>query len=288
LRDVLLEDLAYTLQVGREAHEERLAFAVATHQDLCDKLGAWLAGATDVEELYQGRAGAHNDGLALFAIDEELHEAVDKWLQRGKHRRLLALWAKGVQIDWRKLYADGTPQRVSLPTYPYARQRCWLPQAAGAPVDVATGLRAAAPVAETPGARGAGPGAAPDPYAGLPTLETLLAATGPTASRCVMQGLAKLIARVRKLDPAVMADEDTYADQPISSFGIDSVGAMEVRSAIRPWLGVDVPSHLLIGAHPMREVAATLHDKLLLQHLSGAATGAVTDVTALDEEVLVL
>src|SRR5262249_13400784 len=50
-----------------------------------------------------------------------------KWL--GEHRldKLARLWMQGTQIDWTLLYADdppaSRPRRISLPTYPFARER---------------------------------------------------------------------------------------------------------------------------------------------------------------------
>jgi acyl transferase domain-containing protein/acyl carrier protein len=38
------------------------------------------------------------------------------------------LWLAGVQIDWKQLYADERRRRVSLPTYPFQRQRYWIEQ----------------------------------------------------------------------------------------------------------------------------------------------------------------
>ncbi|MBB4730101.1 SDR family NAD(P)-dependent oxidoreductase, partial [Xanthomonas arboricola] len=39
----------------------------------------------------------------------------------------LALWVQGVPVDWRGLHAGRTPRRVSLPTYPFDRERFWAP-----------------------------------------------------------------------------------------------------------------------------------------------------------------
>ena len=39
---------------------------------------------------------------------------------------IAALWLAGVQLDWRQFHADEHRQRVSLPTYPFERQRFWL------------------------------------------------------------------------------------------------------------------------------------------------------------------
>jgi acyl transferase domain-containing protein/thioesterase domain-containing protein len=36
------------------------------------------------------------------------------------------LWVSGVDVDWAKLHAAGSVQRVSLPTYPFERQKFWI------------------------------------------------------------------------------------------------------------------------------------------------------------------
>jgi len=37
------------------------------------------------------------------------------------------LWLSGVDVDWVRLHGDALPRRVKLPTYPFERQRFWLP-----------------------------------------------------------------------------------------------------------------------------------------------------------------
>ncbi|MEY4482730.1 MAG: hypothetical protein RL693_182, partial [Verrucomicrobiota bacterium] len=39
--------------------------------------------------------------------------------------QMLSFWVKGLEIDWRKLQRNDLPRRISLPTYPFLRQRCW-------------------------------------------------------------------------------------------------------------------------------------------------------------------
>jgi acyl transferase domain-containing protein/acyl carrier protein len=43
-----------------------------------------------------------------------------------------ALWSHGVALDWAAFDAQRAPRRVSLPTYPFQRQRFWLDAPAGA------------------------------------------------------------------------------------------------------------------------------------------------------------
>ncbi len=121
-----IQDLAYTLQIGREAMEERLGLIVHSMKELEQKLQGFIEGREDVEDLYLGQVKRNKETLAVFMADEELQEAMDKWVQRGKFSKLLDLWVKGLIFDWNKLYRENKPHRISLPTYPFARERYWV------------------------------------------------------------------------------------------------------------------------------------------------------------------
>ena len=131
-REHNLVDMAYTLQVGRVAMDERLAMVVRTVAELETKLVAFLEGRVGVTGLYRGQARRRDDALAAFTVDAELRETVEKWMRRGTYDQILELWVKGLEVDWEQLYAEPNPYgrppcRISLPTYPFARERYWAP-----------------------------------------------------------------------------------------------------------------------------------------------------------------
>ncbi|WP_025701963.1 SDR family NAD(P)-dependent oxidoreductase, partial [Paenibacillus forsythiae] len=121
-----LYDIAYTLQVGREAMEERLAFAAASITEMLDKLAGYLDGRDDISSFYQGRVKPNKESIALFSTDEDLQRAVEAWLVKRKYGKFLDLWVKGMNLDWLKLYDGGKPRRISLPTYPFAKESYWI------------------------------------------------------------------------------------------------------------------------------------------------------------------
>ncbi|MEJ2621334.1 MAG: type I polyketide synthase [Candidatus Thiodiazotropha sp.] len=120
-----LADIAYTLQVGREAMEWRLALTAGTRAALREKLQAYVEGCSDIAELYRGQVTRAQDKLSMFTADEELREAIEKWLRRKKYTRLLELWVQGLAFNWDSLYNEVKPRRISLPTYPFAKERYW-------------------------------------------------------------------------------------------------------------------------------------------------------------------
>ncbi|HXH10352.1 MAG TPA: amino acid adenylation domain-containing protein, partial [Alphaproteobacteria bacterium] len=134
-----LANMAYTLQVGREAMEERLALIAGSPMELAEKLASFLAGRDDVIDVFRGRVGDPSPGstpqdLTLFAADEDLQAVLGNWIGKGKYDTLLRLWVRGFTVDWEKLYGDheangsprqDRPRRLSLPTYPFAKERYW-------------------------------------------------------------------------------------------------------------------------------------------------------------------
>ncbi|CAN7769214.1 SDR family NAD(P)-dependent oxidoreductase [Rhizobium leguminosarum] len=125
--DADLADIAYTLQIGREAMEVRLALVADSLEEMTSKLHRYSQGDEQIEGLYRGEVRRAKDMLAPFNADEDLRKAIEAWVAKGKLSKLLDLWVKGLAFDWNSLYAAHKPRRISLPTYPFARERYWVP-----------------------------------------------------------------------------------------------------------------------------------------------------------------
>jgi polyketide synthase PksN len=123
-----LAGIAYTLQVGREAMEERLAFTASSMAELQEKLEGFLEGRINIPDLYRGQAKRNKETLVVLAADDDMEKIVDTWISKGRYSKLLELWVRGLNCDWNKLYGDIKPHRVSLPTYPFAREHYWIPE----------------------------------------------------------------------------------------------------------------------------------------------------------------
>ncbi|WP_231578090.1 SDR family NAD(P)-dependent oxidoreductase [Dickeya chrysanthemi] len=121
-----LSELAYTLQVGRDAMEQRLAILTSSIDFLAEKLRGFLAGEDIIDDLFLGNVRQNKEILDIFATDEDMMSTLDQWFHKRKYARILALWVKGVPVDWHRLYPQSRPKRISLPTYPFATDRYWV------------------------------------------------------------------------------------------------------------------------------------------------------------------
>jgi acyl transferase domain-containing protein/acyl carrier protein len=124
-----LASLAYTLQVGREAMEERLAFVVDSTVLLQDALSAHIDG--DATGGYRSQVRANREMLALFVADDDYDAVLDKWIAQRKLPKLAELWSKGLDLDWRKFHGQHPPRRMHLPTYPFAKDKYWIDPTVG-------------------------------------------------------------------------------------------------------------------------------------------------------------
>src|SRR5579864_9564516 len=126
-REIDVEAIGYTLQVGREAMEERFGMVVKSVAELKEKLTGYVAGKGKVEGVYRGQGKRSRDeGMRLFSSDEDLQETVRKWMERGKYGKVLELWVRGVEVEWGRMYGERKTRRMSLPTYPFAREHYWI------------------------------------------------------------------------------------------------------------------------------------------------------------------
>ena len=115
-----LYEVAYTLQVGREHMEERLAFLADNIEELVKRLEEYQLG--EKKTILTGNVERHESDPMLSgpAGRDDLRLAIE-------HRQpdiLMESWVKGASIDWDLLYDPvNRPLKTSLPGYPFARKR---------------------------------------------------------------------------------------------------------------------------------------------------------------------
>ncbi|MFJ2867945.1 SDR family NAD(P)-dependent oxidoreductase [Kitasatospora sp. NPDC087314] len=232
--DTELADLAFTLQVGREAMAERYAVAASSTAELRAALRAGRG--------HRGTAGDAGGLLAEITGDSDLQELlVRQWVAAGKLSKLAALWASGVEVDWERLHR-GAPRRVlSLPTYPFAKERFWIgdltrPAAAPRPAP----LPPAAPVAAVVTAPVAA--VSPEPAVAPRSLDELVPAV-----------VREKIARALAMEVAEVEGGLAFAD-----YGLDSILAIRVVDQLNDALSLDLPTSVVFDFSSADRLAAHL------------------------------
>lgn len=108
------EDFIYTLQVGRNAMEYRMALVTTSREDLIRKIKQYLA--NEMEGIFTGyvkRIAERKENVSDTALDV----VAKKWVENYK-------------VTWEDYY-KARPNIISIPTYPFERETYWLPDAKG-------------------------------------------------------------------------------------------------------------------------------------------------------------
>lgn len=129
-RHLSMENIAYTLQVGRQSMDTRLAVIAESAGDLCRQLDSYLeagSAATTLGTVYTNLNTASSKALLDDFMEGRFgSDFIDLVAAHRDLRKLALLWVSGADIQWERIHKDGHVRRVSLPAYPFDRQRCWI------------------------------------------------------------------------------------------------------------------------------------------------------------------
>jgi polyketide synthase PksL len=270
--------------------EERLALQVSSLAELEKQLQTYVSDSVHEEgNWYRGRVKQH-DVINTFAADEDGQKAIAAWMNKRKYGKLLELWVKGLTIDWKHLYtaeaesARGTgqglspalPRRISLPTYPFARERYWIPA-----TTVETGQGTL--VAQGTQATGNGNALNKLNKVALSDLSTEIVGTAPSASPVAtdMQ-MTSSVTNGRHLSPTIQArrqveeelvrslaealyleEGDIDVEIPFGDMGLDSVIGVEWIQSINKQYASNLAAKCVYDYPTIRQLASFLEEDLL-------------------------
>ncbi|MHA1661068.1 MAG: SDR family NAD(P)-dependent oxidoreductase [Promethearchaeota archaeon] len=147
---VNFSDLCYTLNLGKEHFNYRLAIIAKDIDDVVDKLEKIEHVDFDKsqslsikERIYyqkhkivdcaQKQADDYEISLSeIKKINLQANLKIKKYFeQKGSKRfkiliQIVKLYVRGADIGWCNLYLGGTIKKISLPTYPFQHHRCWI------------------------------------------------------------------------------------------------------------------------------------------------------------------
>ncbi|HYH98567.1 polyketide synthase, partial [Hyalangium sp.] len=151
-----------------------------------------------------------------------------------------SLYARGAQVDWAAFERGRGQRRVSLPTYPFQRQRYWARTVADEAVE---------PVAGTQARPGTEAAEVPAPPTAEPQLVTRLKKAPAARRRDLLAGhVRELVGRVLGLEPSQPIDPQ----EGFFQIGFDSLMAVELHKRLQASLQHELPSTIAFD-HPTVE-----------------------------------
>ena len=127
--------MGFTLNAKREHFIEwRVAFVVKTLDELREAMDAIITNPNNSYDLITKQKLITTQANSLF---DELYLNLLKDIANPEHisseeyrKKLFAiaqLYMNGYDIDWQQLHIHESHNKISLPTYPFARDRYWIP-----------------------------------------------------------------------------------------------------------------------------------------------------------------
>jgi acyl transferase domain-containing protein len=247
-------DLAYTLQVGREAMTSRLAMVVREWTELLRGMATFLAADGSPEAasipMFVGNT-AEDQGLGdVLALGDLLASAAvrQEFLNERNLEKLALYWTRGGEIPWAALHVGEPPRLITLPTYPFAREWYWLATSA--------------------------PEHHPEP-----TVERALELATPaeTARARVQAFLLHFLAQELHLTP-----EQVRLHRDLRDYGADSITAMRLRRAVENEFHVHMAGRDLLEHHTLHALSTYLAARLDAYQAAGTADAAAVQSAAPD------
>jgi 3-oxoacyl-(acyl-carrier-protein) synthase/acyl carrier protein len=116
-----LENIAYTLQVGRTPLKYRRAFVATDKKQLLEKITEMLGQGAGEQYPADDLPGTLKNLLSTKAGQTFL----ETLFKDGELNNIALLWEKGLSIHWPSFYS-APPRRVSLPSFPFKKTKYWL------------------------------------------------------------------------------------------------------------------------------------------------------------------
>lgn len=119
----LLDDLSYTLQVGREALKVRALITATSIEEVIDEITKYLNNSYSDDDILITNLSSKQMGISTGSDEDNL---INDLIVRGRIEKLGFLWSKGYDIPWKLFYKDKKVKLLSLPLYPFEKERCWV------------------------------------------------------------------------------------------------------------------------------------------------------------------
>lgn len=99
-KGLCLASMAYTLQVGREAMEERLAIVVSRIDELIELLRKYKQKANAIGPVYRGNIKASQETIGMLVEGTAGEAYIKVVVDNREYDKVAQLWVSGVEIDW--------------------------------------------------------------------------------------------------------------------------------------------------------------------------------------------
>lgn len=132
-KDVILRDVCYTMAVGKDHHEKRIAFVVHSVEDVIHQLGEYQKSLSkDRKNSIGGEAlqSTPIDAKKQRELKQEIHGLLTSLEKQPEEQTILdklcKLYMEGANVDWTTYFIGEECYLLSLPTYSFCKKAYWI------------------------------------------------------------------------------------------------------------------------------------------------------------------
>ncbi len=126
-RSFSLSNFAYTLQVGRDHMESRLAMIVSDFEELIRGIKMCLKQIYSPSEIpiFERVADSNHSELERLFSGKIVDIIVKTLIEDNDFEKIALYWSLGAKIPWQLMHNKKKARRIPLPTYPFAKDPFW-------------------------------------------------------------------------------------------------------------------------------------------------------------------
>jgi acyl transferase domain-containing protein/NAD(P)-dependent dehydrogenase (short-subunit alcohol dehydrogenase family)/acyl carrier protein len=121
----LFRNISYTLQIGRQAMEERLAIVAATFDELTALIKCYLNDELTNPNIYISNIRDNRSNPLSIIKGKPGKLFINETISEQDFHTLAILWVGGISIDWTLIHSNHR-KTVPLPTYSFDKRKYWI------------------------------------------------------------------------------------------------------------------------------------------------------------------
>ncbi len=241
-----LHDMAYTLQIGREAFASRLLVVAETRDGLIHALRRYLDTRTGDPSI-----GLHA-GCAQAGMQAGTPANIATWSARwaaGAFEDIATDWIAGAHCPWTLAHVVGEHRRLHLPTYPFVGERYWIESDVPVPFSDDTTARPEPISTDAPAHR----------VTEIDAAALALRSAAPAARASACERVVSLaVAEVLEYAPGRLPDPQ----QGLFDMGLESVQSAVLVIRLEQALGLTLYPTIVFDHPSIRELANELMSRI--------------------------
>ncbi|SHO44484.1 non-ribosomal peptide synthetase [Anaerocolumna xylanovorans] len=247
-----LRNIAHTLLHGREHMEERIAVIAATLEELVEILKDYSANPATNKVL---TGNTENECNVSEEYEAFFGQEANQKITEDTIKEYARFYVNGAKIDWESVTDDNGAYKVSLPAYPFAKKKYWVPvkieysESAMNTDPKATGSVDKKTLAESAAEK-------EGLQADKEYVQTKIAINDGALEKSISAMIKKILGQILRLE-----EQDINLNYELQKYGVDSIMLSDLAEHINKAYDIHTTAAMLLSFHTIKDLVKGLQKK---------------------------